>query len=135
MRRVNLRIVSEQSDGYTTDQVDESYDAVLTDLPNGASIRYQRLADHGEKVHCRLFIGEEGIEISNRGPINSLLTFEPGIRHRSVYETPFGKFPIETETKALKIERIDDEIRAEVVYQLYSDGKILTTHDMKITVR
>ena len=82
-------------------------------------------------------IGENSLEITKKGLMNTRLVVEKGKSHRTVYETPFGDIELSLTGQELTVteteERID--IRAEYVLAVNEENLSECTIEMNIRPR
>ena len=65
-------------------------------------------------------IGENSLEITKKGLMNTRMVLEKGKRHRTVYQTPFGNIEIGLIGQELQVTETEEKIdvRAEYVLEL-----------------
>lgn len=82
-------------------------------------------------------IGEDSLEITKKGLLNTRLVVEKGKSHRTVYQTPFGDIELSLTGQELTVteteERID--IRAEYVLAVNEENLSECTIEMNIRPR
>ena len=82
-------------------------------------------------------IGEDSLEITKKGLLNTRLVVEKGKSHRTVYQTPFGDIELSLTGQELTVteteERID--IRAEYVLAVNEENLSECTIEMNIKPR
>ena len=68
------------------------------------------------------------------GVVNSKMVFANNSRYKTIYDTPFGRLDMETETKLLLIDMSEDEINVYVEYILYIEGDRASNSKMRIHI-
>lgn len=77
----------------------------------------------------------EKVEVTKKGLIEALMTYEPGKQYMTNYNTPMGLFVMGTTTNALNIQASEDKLLVEIDYELEMNGQHIShCHlEMKVT--
>jgi domain of unknown function (DUF1934) len=62
------------------------------------------------------------------------MVFANNSRYKTIYDTPFGRLDMETETKLLLIDMNEEEINVYVEYILYIEGDRASNSKMRIHI-
>jgi domain of unknown function (DUF1934) len=62
------------------------------------------------------------------------MVFANNSRFKAIYDTPFGRLNMETETKLLLIDMNEDEINVYIEYLLYIEGDRASNSKMRIHI-
>ncbi len=87
------------------DQEDENLELLtrgtMERRENGYEISYQESEMTGlEGTTTTFFIEEKKVTLTRRGAVKSVMKFEKGIRHSSIYDTAYGAMDVEVHTTA-----------------------------------
>ena len=82
-------------------------------------------------------IGENSLEITKEGLMNTRMVLEKGKRHRTVYQTPFGNIEIGLIGQELQVTETEEKIdvRAEYVLEINEENLSECTIEMNIKPR
>ena len=82
-------------------------------------------------------IGENSLEITKKGLMNTRMVLEKGKRHRTVYQTPFGNIVIGLIGQELQVTETEEKIdvRAEYVLEINEENLSECTIEMNIKPR
>ena len=82
-------------------------------------------------------IGENSLEITKKGLMNTRMVLEKGKRHRTVYQTPFGNIEIGLIGQELQVTDAEEKIdvRAEYVREINEENLSECTIEMNIKPR
>lgn len=82
-------------------------------------------------------IGENSLEITKKGLMNTRLVLEKGKRHRTVCQTPFGNMEIGLIGQELRVTETEEQIdvRAEYVLEINEENLSECTIEMNIRPR
>ena len=133
MPRVRIQMTGHRSDGFTEETVEETYPALLTEDGEKTILHYV-MNSGNERIRCEMTMMPSRLTIQNRGAVESCLKLEPGLIGISRYRTPYGSFPIETETEKLEVVKTGHGVFAEVAYSLLSDRTLINKSCLRITV-
>ena len=80
-------------------------------------------------------IGENSLEITKKGLMNTRMVLEKGKRHRTVYQTPFGNIEIGLIGQELQVTETEEKIdvRAEYVLEINEENLSECTIEMNIS--
>ncbi len=78
---------------------------------------------------------EERMEITKRGAVAVRMVFEREKCFQSIYQTPYGGFPIEIETKEFAVRETETRIGVMADYVLRADRKHLADCRIRLEVR
>lgn len=81
-----------------------------------------------------IIVQKNRVEIIKEGVVNSKMVFTNNSRFKVVYNTPFGRLDMETETKLLLIDMNEYEINVYVEYILYIEGDRASNSKMRIHI-
>ena len=85
-------------------------------------------------VTTALELWEGGAALTRSGAVRSAFRFAEGVPHRSVYETPYGSFPAEVVTHALR-HRLDGRGGLIELRYTLTIGGAADEHRLKLLVR
>lgn len=97
-------------------------------------VSYEEITELG-LVHNTLCLSPQEIFIKKRGAVSFVLDLVPGEARETVYETGFGLIPLQVETSSVAVHAGPDEITANAVYVLLSDGSPFSENEIRITIR
>ena len=82
-------------------------------------------------------IGENSLEITKKGLMNTRMVLEKGKQHRTVYQTPFGNIEIGLIGQELQVTETEEKIdvRAEYVLEINEENLSECTIEMNIKPR
>ena len=81
-----------------------------------------------------IIVQKNRVEIIKEGVVNSKMVFANNSRYKTIYDTPFGRLDMETETKLLLIDMNEEEINVYVEYILYIEGDRASNSKMRIHI-
>ena len=81
-----------------------------------------------------IIVKKNRVEIIKEGVVNSKMVFANNSRFKAIYDTPFGRLSMETETKLLLIDMNEDEINVYIEYLLYIEGDRASNSKMRIHI-
>ena len=81
-----------------------------------------------------IIVKKNRVEIIKEGVVNSKMVFANNSRFKTIYDTPFGRLNMETETKLLLIDMNEDEINVYIEYLLYIEGDRASNSKMRIHI-
>ena len=81
-----------------------------------------------------IIVNKNRVEIIKEGVVNSKMVFANNSKYKTIYDTPFGRLDMETETKLLLIDMSEDEINVYVEYILYIEGHRASNSKMRIHI-
>ena len=98
-------------------------------------ITYVEEAQGFDEIILNTIIVEKNrVEIIKEGVVNSKMVFANNSRFKAIYDTPFGRLNMETETKLLLIDMNEDEINVYIEYLLYIEGDRASNSKMRIHI-
>ena len=82
-------------------------------------------------------IGENSLEITKKGLLNTRMVLEKGKRHRTIYQTPFGNLEIGLTGQELQVTETEEniDIRVEYVLEINEENMSECTIEMNIKPR
>lgn len=82
-----------------------------------------------------LHVGPGQVLLERSGALNSLLVLEPGKRHQSRYETPYGSLMMGVHTEALEVDLDESGGTLAFVYTTDMNGIAAGRHEVRVAVR
>ena len=82
-------------------------------------------------------IGENSLEITKKGLLNTRMVLEKGKRHRTIYQTPFGNLEIGLTGQELQVTETEEniDVRVEYVLEINEENMSECTIEMNIKPR
>lgn len=79
--------------------------AVMERTNDGYRLVYvEDVMNDGNKVKATMLLTNSSLRVMRSGVVNSDFMYGTAMVHNTVYETPYGKFPVTLETKAFSFE-------------------------------
>lgn len=101
---------------------------------NSHYILYDEVCDDlSSPTKNRIKLKNDLIEISKKGLTTVNMRFEEGKKNHTYYQTPFGSIFISILTNYINIEETNDELTANISYELEIDSKPLS--DCKVQIK
>ncbi len=124
---------TQYSEGET--KIEIIYTGVYYYKNNMHYIGYEEISDDGDKTRNTIKLGEDFVEITRCGIVDSELRFIERITTLTLYRTPYGVINMAIDTEKLDITIREDNIRIKMRYALAMDGEKGTECDMEIRIR
>ena len=86
-----------------------------------------KVVEDGITTDLRLTFDEKSLKVKRSGEVTTELVFESGMKHETMYRTPFGALPVTTHTSEYYVNFKDIEkglIEGALKYKLYVDGNV-----------
>lgn len=107
-----------------------------TDPEGGYKLSYQESELTGLEGTQTVFrVRDNQITLSREGGVNSVMVFEEGMRHFSMYETPFGALSVGINTRRMKNELNDGGGEIEIDYAIEIDHAVTGQNLFQIKVK
>ncbi len=96
----------------------------------------ENLSDDGEGL-CRsvLRVCGQRLKFKRTGAVATELVLEPGVRHVTDYETPYGAMEMVFETELFEFGDLPDILTGRTRYRMSSGGTDLGTNEIRFEVR
>ena len=103
-KNVNISLISKQSDGETTEQIELLTEGLFRYDSSGYEISYKETEATGfEGAVTKLSVRNKNrIEMSRTGSATSNMVIELGKKHHCHYGTPYGDFMVGVTAKAIR---------------------------------
>ncbi len=82
-----------------------------------------------------LKIGQNFVHITKRGTVSSQMHFEPGKKHQSTYQTPYGSFDMAITTENVSVQESDKALLAKIEYFLSLNQCPVSKYTIEIEVK
>lgn len=103
---------------------------------NGYKLSYQESELTGMEGTKTVFrICGKQVTLTREGGVNSMMVFEEGMRHVSMYETPFGALAVGVNTKRMKNEMSANGGELEIDYAIEVDHAVTGQNLFHIKVK
>lgn len=101
-----------------------TYDEVMGEAENDVS-------------HNRIRIEQDplAVTMTKSGAVVSVMTFAENVREKSSYETPYGSFTLEIDTREICFENREDYMKLKIRYHLEMNYEYLSESDICIEAR
>lgn len=101
-----------------------TYDEVMGEAENDVS-------------HNRIKIEQDplAVTMTKSGAVVSVMTFAENVREKSSYETPYGSFTLEIDTREICFENREDYMKLQIRYHLEMNYEYLSESDICIEAR
>lgn len=96
---------------------------------------YEEPVDQLGQTRTTMKIDEQGVLLIRHGDIEMRQLFRPGERTQGNYQSPHGRFTLETYTLAFSLQEDKDRIQLIWSYQLQLNEENLGEYRMEISVR
>ena len=107
-----------------------------TEEDNGYKLSYQESELTGMEGTKTVFrIRGKQVTLTREGGVNSMMVFEEGMRHVSMYETPFGALSVGINTKRMKNAISADGGELEINYAIEVDHAVTGQNLFHIQVK
>lgn len=107
-----------------------------TDPEGGYKLSYQESELTGlEGTKTVFFVRGNQITLTREGGVNSVMVFEEGMRHLSMYETPFGALSVGINTRRMKNELNAGGGEIEIDYAIEIDHAVTGQNLFQIKVK
>ena len=93
--------------------------------------------DEADVSHSRIKIEQDPLTVTmtKSGAVVSVMSFSENSREKSSYETPFGSFTLEIDTRELLFENREDYLRLQIRYQLEMNYEYFSESDISIEAK
>ena len=98
-------------------------------------LSYEEADEDGKITKNRIKITPESIEMTKQGNITTQMIFMEGKKQYTCYETPFGELTLGMTTKRIKITEEEQQIAAELRYDLEVNGAYMSECELDINVK
>lgn len=98
-------------------------------------LSYEEADEDGKITKNRIKITPESIEMTKQGNITTQMIFMEGQKQYTCYETPFGELTLGMTTKRIKITEEEQQIAAELRYDLEVNGAYMSECELDINVK
>ena len=126
-----IKVTSVQSCGGASDTTVETYQGSLTVRGDNYYLTYTRVSED-TSVRAMINVGPEGMTMTQKGDVNSRLSFVTGSRTDNPYSTPVGTLNLSVTTKSLRYEAGDRGLTINLIYELAGGMEPVVTN-MSIT--
>lgn len=93
--------------------------------------------DENDISHNRIKIEQDPLTVTmtKSGAVASVMSFAENSREKSSYETPFGSFTLEIDTREICFENREDYMRLQIRYQLEMNYEHFSESDISIEAK
>lgn len=98
-------------------------------------LSYEEADEDGKITKNRIKITPECIEMTKQGGITTQMIFMKGQKQYACYETPFGELTLGMTTKHINIAEEEQQLFAELRYDLEVNGTHMSECELDINVR
>ena len=98
-------------------------------------LSYEEADEDGKITKNRIKITPESIEMTKQGNITTQMIFMEVQKQYTCYETPFGELTLGMTTKRIKITEEEQQIAAELRYDLEVNGAYMSECELDINVK
>ncbi len=97
-------------------------------------VRYEETSEGGGLTRSTILIRPDLVEAIRKGEIETRMVFDPNKRSQTYYATEYGKVSLGISAVTLKVEIMDEMIRADVNYALDMNGSFVSDCEIMIRV-
>lgn len=114
--------------------------AVMERTNDGYRLVYvEDVMNDGNKVKATMLLTNSSLRVMRSGVVNSDFMYGTAMVHNTVYETPYGKFPVTLETKAFSFEEKRESEKAftlttSTTYDLIFEGQEPLSMSICVTI-
>lgn len=98
-------------------------------------LSYEEADEDGKITKNRIKITPESIEMTKQGGITTQMIFVRGQKQYACYATPFGELTLGMTTKQIKVTEEEQQISAELRYDLEINGAHMSECELDIEVK
>lgn len=98
-------------------------------------LSYEEADEDGKITKNRIKITPSSIEMTKQGGITTQMMFKIGQKQYSCYSTPFGELTLGVTTKHIKLKEENQQISAELRYDLEVNGAHMSECELDIEVK
>lgn len=98
-------------------------------------LSYEEADEDGKITKNRIKITSECIEMTKQGGIATQMLFVIGQKQYTCYATPFGDLTLGVTTKSIKVTEEEQQISAQLCYDLEVNGAHMSECELDISVR
>ncbi|PKG22585.1 DUF1934 domain-containing protein [Niallia nealsonii] len=131
---VKIRVSTHIYNGKTKDSIEWNGFGQYLEKDNGKYIKYEETAEEGTIKTIIKITENEGL-ILRSGAVKMRLSFIVNKKRNGSYESPYGTFLVETDTKRMSLELSRESLSAgnfDLLYDLKMQGKSNGTYHMTI---
>ena len=134
---VVLSIRGEQYfDGVDPDGTELMTEGTMELTDGGMVLQYEETALTGMEGTTTTFeIGKDRVVLTRSGTVNSMMIFEEGRQHTSLYETPIGDLSVDIQTSVLRHNLTERGGIMDIKYSIAVDHTVTGRNCFKIRVR
>lgn len=136
-KKVLITIRGEQTqDTGETDSTEFTTEGTLTATDYGFLLAYDESALTGmEGVHTAMQLRPRSVILRRSGAFRSRMIYDPGRKHSSPYQTPYGAIALEIATHTLDNTVTENGGALEITYSIALDHQFTSENRLRITVR
>lgn len=136
MKKVNINLISTQTDGNETNRDVNNYVGTFTKTDDGFILSYNESEDFGAKAKTSVRIESNARAIIERtGSVNSVIIIEKGVSHTNVYPTQFGEIHLNFYAKEVKSSLNEDGGEIFLKYQVLADKNAISTNTITLSFK
>lgn len=98
-------------------------------------LSYEEADENGKITKNRIKITPDSIEMTKQGGITTQMFFTMGQKQYACYSTPFGELTLGMTTKHIKLTEEEQQISAELCYDLEVNGAHMSECELDIEVK
>ena len=136
-RLISIRSVVQSVDNEPPESTELITEGRLTDCGEaGYTLSYQESEITGLEGTLTTFqVEPDCITLMRMGEFNSQMVFQPGRRHFSMYDTPYGALSIGVNTKKMRADLDENGGEIEIDYAIEIDHAVAGENTFRIDVR
>ena len=84
---------------------------------------------------CRMKCKEKYFELTRKGEVSVQLLFEEGKKTLNTYQMPYGTLVVGLDTREIRIEESEDEIKIQIHYAMEIDYQQVSDNEISIVIK
>lgn len=136
MKKVNIQIISTQTDGNQTNRDVNNYVGTFEKTDDGFVLTYNESEDFGAKAQTSVRLESKTRAIIERtGSVNSVIIIEKGVSHTNVYPTQYGEILLKFYAKDVKSTLTTTNGELFLKYEILADKNSISTNTITLSFK